>query len=68
MLSGTPPEGSPGAPLTRKLVPFFLLVALAAVPVGFGALGAELSDYGRVVFAGAVLAAVCGLAAGRRTV
>lgn len=51
----------------RKLAPVFLIAALVAVPVGFGVLGPELVTYGRVLFVGATAAAVCCLAAGRRT-
>lgn len=50
----------------RRWALVFLLVALAAAPVGFGAIDPGLTDYGRVVFFGAFVVFVFALAAGRK--
>ena len=53
----------------RRWALVFLLVALVAAPVGFGAVDPDLTDYARVVFFGAVVVGVVGvfaLAAGRK--
>ena len=47
----------------RRLTLFFFVLALCALPIGFGALDPALGDYARVVFFGALVVAV-GLLAG----
>ena len=50
----------------RRWALLFLLLALVAVPVGFGNLDPDLTRYARIVFFGAILMAVFALAAGRK--